>query len=264
MASLQFHGGIDASVGYASRDKDVRRVPQLFGIHLKLQLLAGLMPRPKISETLPAWLKLALRCLARFHCFLVILSSLHLGVLFTKTTLDALPSGNLEDITDALTMTVIYFFTGYASIYWCVRSERLSSYLSHINRDYRHHSLAGVSFVNVYATYSWTRKFTTIWVGACLSGVTFWGITPLVLGNRALPLHCWYPFDVMSNRAYPWVYATQLYGQIIVGATFSYGGFMFVTLSLQLLAQFDVLYCSLKNLDAHARLLSGESLQALT
>lgn len=264
MASLQFHGGIDANVGYASRDKDVPRVPQLFGLHLKLQLLTGLMPRPSISQSHPAWLKLLLRCTARFHCFLVIFCALHLGVLFTKTTLDALPSGDLEDITDALTMTVIYFFTGYASIYWCVRSERLLRHLSRINRDYRHHSLAGVSFVNVYATYRWTKKFTTIWMAACLLGVIFWGITPLVLGKRALPLHCWYPFDAMSNRVYPWVYATQLYGQIIVGTTFGYGGFMFVTLSLQLLAQFDVLYCSLKNLDAHARLLSGESLQALT
>lgn len=264
MASLQFHGGIDANVGYASREKDVPRVSQLFGLHLKLQQLAGLMPRPRLSPSLPTWLKLLLNHLARLHCLLVITSSLHLGLLFTKTTLDALPSGELEDITDALTMTVIYFFTGYASIYWCVRSERLLHFLSYISRNYRHHSLAGVSFVNVHATYIWTRKFTSIWIGACLSGVTFWGITPLVLGNRALPLHCWYPFDVMTSRVYPWVYATQLYGQIIVGATFSYGGYMFVTLSLLLLAQFDVLYCSLKNMDAHARLLSGESIQALT
>ncbi|KAH8407765.1 hypothetical protein KR222_001998, partial [Zaprionus bogoriensis] len=264
MASLQFHGGIDANVAYASRDKDVRRVPQLFGLHRRLQLLTGLMPWPELSQSLPAWLRLALGLLARLHCLLVILCSLHLGLLFSKTTLDALPSGDLEDITDALTMTVIYFFTAYASIYWCVRSKRLLRYLSHINREYRHHSLAGVSFVNAHAAYCWTRRFTTIWEGACLSGVTFWGITPLVLGNRALPLHCWYPFDVMTDVAYPWVYATQLYGQIIVGATYGYGGFMFVTLALLLLAQFDVLYCSLKNLDAHARLLSGESLEHLT
>jgi len=263
MASLQFHGGIDANIGYAGRDKDVRRVSQLFGLHLKLQMLSGLLPIPQLSQSLPQWLRLLLNQLARLHSLLVISIALHLGLLFSKTTLDALPTGDLEDITDALTMTVIYFFTAYASIYWCVRCKLLLSYLNYINREYRHHSLAGVSFVNCLTTYRWANNFTAIWIGACLTGVTFWGITPLVLGRHALPLHCWYPFDALANPIYPFIYAIQLYGQIIVGTSFAYGGFMFVTLSLLLLAQFDVLYCSLKNLDAHARLLSGESLQAL-
>lgn len=263
MASLRFHGGIDANIGYAERDKDVRRVSQLFGLHLKLQMMSGLLPTPHLSQCLPQWLQLLLNQLARLHSLLVILISLHLGLLFSKTTLDALPSGDLEDITDALTMTVIYFFTTYASIYWCLRCKRLLSFLNYINREYRHHSLAGVSFVNCYTTHRWTNHFTAIWMGACLTGVIFWGITPLVLGHHALPLHCWYPFDALADPIYPFVYAIQLYGQIIVGSSFSYGGFMFVTLSLLLLAQFDVLYCSLKNLDAHARLISGESLQKL-
>ncbi|KAH8359100.1 hypothetical protein KR093_004277, partial [Drosophila rubida] len=263
MAGVQFHGGLDANSSYGPRQQDVPRLPQLFGLQLRLQLLTGLLPRPELSPRLPRWLQLGLLWTARLYSLLVILIALHLGLLFSKTTLDALPTGDLEDITDALTMTVIYFFTAYASIYWCVRSERLQLYLNRINREYRHHSLAGVSYVNCYSAYRWARNFTAIWTSACLAGVTFWGITPLVLGHHALPLHCWYPFDALADHVYPLVYAVQLYGQLIVGATFGYGGLMFVTLSVLLLAQFDVLYCSLKNLDAHARLLSGASLQQL-
>ncbi|XP_062123227.1 putative odorant receptor 85e [Drosophila sulfurigaster albostrigata] len=263
MAGLQFHGGIDANIKYAERDQDVPRVSQLFGLQLKLQLLTGLLPTPELPHCLPQWVQVGLIGITRLYCLLVILISLHLGLLFSKTTLDALPTGDLEDITDALTMTVIYFFTAYASIYWCVRSRRLQLYLNYINQEYRHHSLAGVSFVNCYTTYRWARNFSALWMGACLAGVIFWGITPVVLGHHALPLHCWYPFDALADHIYPLVYAIQLYGQIIVGAAFGYGGLMFVTFSLLLLAQFDVLYCSLKNLDAHARLLSGETLQQL-
>ncbi|XP_064544999.1 putative odorant receptor 85e [Drosophila montana] len=263
MASLQFHGGIDAGVGYATRRLDARRVPQLFGLHLRLQLLVGLMPKPALPAWLPSWLHSLLRLLALCHCLVVFFIALHLGVLFSKTTLDALPTGKLEDITDALTMTVIYFFTSYAIGYWCLHSERLVDFVSRINREYRHHSLAGVSFVNMHTAYRWARNFTAIWLISCLSGVIFWGVTPLVLGVRTLPLRCWYPFDAMASYVYLLVYATQLYGQIIVGSAFSFGGFMFVSLCFLLLGQFDVLYCSLKNLDAHARLLAGESLPAL-
>ncbi|XP_017857194.1 PREDICTED: putative odorant receptor 85e [Drosophila arizonae] len=264
MASLQFHGGTDENVGYAARDVDVPRVTQLFGVHLKIQWAIGMMPVPSLPAWVPDWLQSLLRLFTVGHCLLVLFISLHLGVLFCKTTLDAMPTGKLEDITDALTMTIIYFFTAYATSYWCLRSERMLRFLSHINHEYRHHSLAGVSFVNMHSSYRWFRSFTLVWLAACMVGTISWGMTPLVLRNRTLPLHCWYPFDAMDERFYSLVYATQLYGQIIVGAVFAYGGFMFVTISFLLLGQFDVLYCSLKNLDAHARLLAGESLQALS
>lgn len=263
MASLQFHGGSDENVAYAERDLDVQRVRQLFGVHLKIQWAIGMMPMPSLPAWLPDWLQSLLRLFTVGHCLLVLSISLHLGLLFSKTTLDALPTGKLEDITDALTMTIIYFFTAYATSYWCLRSKRMLRFLAHINQGYRHHSLAGVCFVNMHSTYRWFRSFTLVWLSACLSGVISWGITPLMMGNRTLPLHCWYPFDAMDEHFYSIVYAVQLYGQITVGTVFAYGGFMFVSLSFLLLGQFDVLYCSLKNLDAHARLLAGESLQAL-
>ncbi|KAH8264169.1 hypothetical protein KR038_004100, partial [Drosophila bunnanda] len=263
MASLQFHGNVDADIRYDGA-LDPARESDLFRLLTGLQLAMGMVPSPRLPKWWPHWLRSGGRLLAWVYCSMVIFTSLHLGVLFTKTTLDVLPTGELQGITDALTMTIIYFFTGYGTIYWCIRSKRLLAYMKHINREYRHHSLAGVTFVSSHAAFRKSRTFTTVWIMACLLGVISWGVSPLMLGIRTLPLLCWYPFDAMAPVTYTAVYATQLFGQILVGVTFGFGGSLFVTLSLLLLGQFDVLYCSLKNLDAHARLLSGDSVKDLS
>ncbi|XP_030374168.1 putative odorant receptor 85e [Scaptodrosophila lebanonensis] len=259
MASTHFHGG-DSNNSYGRQDAP--RVKELFPLPLTMQLLSGQIPAP-LHRWLPAGLQPLGWFVARSYCLLVIFSSLHLGLLFSKSTLDALPTGQLEDITDALTMAVIYFFTAYATTYWFVRSQQLLVYVQNIQSEYRHHSLAGVSFVSAYGAYRWARNFSVIWVSACLSGVTFWAITPLVVGSHTLPLSCWYPFDALAPGNYASIYVTQLYAQIMVGSTFSSNGALFVSLCVLLLAQYDVLYCSLKNLDAHASLLAGESLSGL-
>ncbi|XP_034664913.1 putative odorant receptor 85e [Drosophila subobscura] len=262
MASLQFHGNVDADTRYDA-SLDPARESELFGLLMFVQLGMGMNPAPKWPRWWPLWLRPVGGLLAKAYCSMVILTSLHLGLLFTKTTLDVLPTGELQPITDALTMTIIYFFTGYANIYWCVRSERLLAFMEHINREYRHHSLAGVTFVSSHTAHRWSRSFTSTWILSCLVGVITWGVSPLMLGIRTLPLTCWYPFDALAPGTYTAVYATQLFGQISCGVTFGFGGSLFVTLCLLLLAQFDVLYCSLKNLDAHAKLLSGETIRGL-
>ncbi|XP_016926149.4 putative odorant receptor 85e [Drosophila suzukii] len=262
MASLQFHGNFDADIRY-DISLDPARESNLFRLLMRLQLAMGMKPSPRLPKWWPKWVQMVGKLLAKVYCSMVIFTSLHLGVLFTKTTLDVLPTGELQAITDALTMTIIYFFTGYGTIYWCLRSRRLLAYMEHINREYRHHSLAGVTFVSSHAAFRKSWNFTAVWIMACLLGVISWGVSPLMLGIRMLPLQCWYPFDALAPVTYSAVYATQLFGQVLVGVTFGFGGSLFVTLSLLLLAQFDVLYCSLKNLDAHAKLLSGESVNGL-
>ncbi|EDV49904.1 putative odorant receptor 85e [Drosophila erecta] len=263
MASLQFHGNVNADIRY-DISLDPARETNLFRPLMVQQLAMGTQPSPRLPQWWPKRLELVGQLLAKAYSSMVIFTSLHLGVLFTKTTLDVLPTGELQAITDALTMTIIYFFTAYGTIYWCLRSRHLLAYMEHMNREYRHHSLAGVTFVSSHAAHRMSRNFTVAWIMSCLLGVTFWGVSPLMMGIRMLPLHCWYPFDALAPITYTAVYATQLFGQILVGMTFSFGGSLFVTLSLLLLGQFDVLYCSLKNLDAHAKLLAGESVNALS
>ncbi|KAH8326337.1 hypothetical protein KR067_005313, partial [Drosophila pandora] len=263
MAGRRFYGNADVDIRYDIILDPVRE-SNLFRLLMRLQLAMGMVPTPKLPLWWPKWLRSVGAFLVRGYCSIVIFTSLHLGVLFTKTTLDVLPTGELQAITDALTMTIIYFFTGYGTIYWCVRSRRLLAYMELINREYRHHSLAGVTFVSNHKSYSLSRNFTAVWIMACLLGVITWGVSPLILGIRTLPLLCWYPFNALAPVTYTVVYATQLFGQILVGLTFGFGGSLFVTLCLLLLGQFDVLYCSLKNLEAHARLFSGDSVKDLS
>ncbi|KAH8383811.1 hypothetical protein KR009_010614, partial [Drosophila setifemur] len=263
MASLQFHGNVDADIKY-DVILDPARESNLFRVLMAMQLAMGMVPSPRLPKWWPRWLRSVGKVLAMVYCSMVIFTSLHLGVLFTKTTLDVLPTGELQTITDSLTMTIIYFFTAYGTIYWCVRSRRLLAYMEHINREYRHHSLAGVTFVSSHAAYRKSWIFTVVWMMACLVGVISWGLAPLILGVRTLPLLCWYPFDALAPVTYSVVYATQLFGQVLVGVTFGFGGSLFVTLCLLLLGQFDVLYCSLKNLDAHSQLYQKESIKGLS
>ncbi|KAH8268333.1 hypothetical protein KR026_005178, partial [Drosophila bipectinata] len=263
MAAGRFYGNADVDIRYDVILDPVRE-SNLFRLLMRLQLAMGIVPTPRLPMWWPKWLRLVGVGLARGYCSIVIFTSLHLGVLFTKTTLDVLPTGELQSITDSLTMTIIYFFTGYGTIYWCVRSRRLLAYMELINREYRHHSLAGVTFVSNHASYRMSRNFTAVWIMACLLGVITWGVSPLILGIRTLPLLCWYPFDALAPVTYTAVYASQLFGQILVGVTFGFGGSLFVTLCLLLLGQFDVLYCSLKNLEAHARVHSGVSMKDLS
>lgn len=196
MASLQFHGNSDADVRYDVALDPVRD-SNLFRLLMGLQLAMGMVPSPRLPKWWPHWLRSGGRLLARIYCSMVIFTSLHLGVLFTKTTLDVLPTGELQGITDALTMTIIYFFTGYGTIYWGIRSKRLLAYMEYINREYRHHSLAGVTFVSSHSAFRKSRSFTAVWIMACLLGVITWGVSPLILGigrcrcSAGIPLTPW-------------------------------------------------------------------------
>lgn len=48
-----------------------------------------------------------------------------------------------------------------------------------------------------------------------------------------------------------------------MGCIFGNGSALFVSVIIIMLGQFDILYCSLKNLTYHAQLMSGEDLKVL-
>lgn len=133
--------------------------------------------------------------LGYIYCFFVILQTLHMGVLFLKTSYDMLLSGKLEQITDALTMSIMFWSGVYATCYWFLRSQRLLAFLQRINEHYWHHSLPGLSFVSWHRTFVLTKRLTTVWVLTCVVSTVSYGLAPLVMGVHALPLKCWYPFD---------------------------------------------------------------------
>ncbi|KAM7362487.1 odorant receptor 85e isoform 2-T2 [Cochliomyia hominivorax] len=191
------------------------------------------------------------------------ISTSHLALLYIKTTYDMLQMGELEEITDALTMAIIYSFASFATCYWLWKTKTLREFLENINKGHRHHSMAGFTFVSSHSSYNLAYKITLYWLRSCMVGVVSWALNPLLLGSYTLPLKCWYPFNPLQPVVYEFTYASQVWCQFIMGCIFGNGSALFVSVIIIMLGQFDILYCSLKNLDYHAKLMSGKNLICL-
>ncbi|XP_054745179.1 putative odorant receptor 85e [Anastrepha obliqua] len=198
------------------------------------------------------------------YSFVIISQTFFVGMLFLKTSYDMLINGKLEEITDAVTMTIIFWFSTYAACYWLLRSRRLFAFLQYINQYYWHHSLPGLSFVSWHRTYVLSKRVTIVWTVVCMAGTFVYGLQPLVTGVRVLPLKMWYPFDPLQPYVYELLYVQQLSAQIVMGITFSNGSSLFVSLVILMCGQFDVLFCSLKNFTYYSRLRANFELEKLS
>ncbi|XP_058988311.1 putative odorant receptor 85e isoform X2 [Musca domestica] len=256
--SVYFYGG-DSDVLYSEHDSG--REDDVFKLQLLFMKFMGQVPM-QLERRLPLGWKNVAGMFAKSYCIFCVISNLHLAILYVKTTLDMLHNGELEEITDALTMAIIYSFSTFATCYWLFNAEALNSFIGDINANYRHHSMAGLTFVSAEHSIRLAYKVTLYWLIACCVGVVCWALAPLLLRSHTLPLRCWYPFDALPV-VYEVVYATQLWCQILMGCIFGNGSALFVSVVLIMLGQFDVLYCSLKNVDYNAQLLAGGDLITL-
>ncbi|KAI8121869.1 Odorant receptor 85e [Lucilia cuprina] len=259
MSSNDFHGG-SMNVLYSKKDHERRR--DLFHLQLFFMKFVGQVPTNLEKYASVQWIGAAKK-LARFYCAFSAISTLHLALLYIKTTFDMLQIGELEEITDALTMAIIYSFASFATCYWLWRTKSLRNFLENINNQHRHHSMAGLTFVSVDLSYNLAYKITLYWLRSCMVGVVSWALNPLLLGSYSLPLKCWYPFNPLQPVVYELTYMTQVWCQFIMGCIFGNGSALFVSVIIIMLGQFDILYCSLKNLDYHAQLMSGEDFKYL-
>ncbi|XP_073819305.1 odorant receptor 85e [Musca autumnalis] len=259
LSSVYFYGG-NPDVLYSERDSE--REDDIFKLQLLFLKFMGQVPM-RLERYMPSGWKNVANNLAKSYCIFCVISSLHLALLYAKTTFDMLQRGELEEITDALTMTIIFSFSTFATCYWLLRSGALNNFVADINSNYRHHSMAGLTFVSAHQSIRLAYKISLYWLIACSVGVICWALAPLLLHSHTLPLRCWYPFDALRPIVYEIVYATQLWCQILMGCIFGNGSALFVSVVLIMLGQFDVLYCSLKNIDYNARLLTGEDLNTL-
>lgn len=77
----------------------------------------------------------------------------------------------------------------------------------------------GITFVSIDESFMRARKFTTLWVVACLFGTYGWIVYPLLTCAKCLtlPLPSWYPFDVKLPFGYMTAFIFQFFGQTFVG-----------------------------------------------
>uniref|UniRef100_A0A1A9W482 Odorant receptor n=1 Tax=Glossina brevipalpis TaxID=37001 RepID=A0A1A9W482_9MUSC len=252
MTSNDYHGG---KINILYSDKDYERLDNLFSLLINYLKLVGQISID-LRSYVPTYLKRIAQWIAYIYEFLILFSVLHLALLLAKHTLDILETGELEEITDSLTLTIIYCFASFSSAYWMFRQKLLMGLFQEINQFHRHHSLAGVTFVTYRCSYNLAHRMVKYWELWCIVGVVCWALAPLLIGSHSLPIPCRYPFDALQPVIYELIYITQTWGQFNMGILFGNGSALFAALSIIMLGQFDILYCSLKNLDSHAYLMN--------
>ncbi|CAD7092713.1 unnamed protein product [Hermetia illucens] len=84
-----------------------------------------------------------------------------------------------------------------------------------------------------------------------------WGLTPVFVHQRVLPVECWYPFDEKRKYVYETLYFIQILAQAQIGQVYGNGSGVYVVLITLICGQYDLLFCSLKNLLYTAEINSG-------
>lgn len=78
--------------------------------------------------------------------------------------------------------------------------------------------------------------------------------------KRILPINIKYPFDTVASPNFELVYVLQFIGQLQIGAIYSVYGTMWISIIILICGQFDLLFCSVKNMLWSAMLLRGDEL----
>ncbi|XP_030374334.1 odorant receptor 83a [Scaptodrosophila lebanonensis] len=193
--------------------------------------------------------------------------SIHLLVLYICTTAMTYSSGNadLEGFVSCFMQTLIFTWTIAMQIYFRrVRPKLLNEIIEYINSKYQTRSAIGFSYV----TMEGANKYSNIWMKTfcycCYIGTIFWLVLPIAYGDKSLPLSCWYPFDYKQPVVYEIVFFLQSMGQITVAAAFASSSGFYMVLSILILGQYDVLFCTLKNVIATTYVEMGASMGELS
>ncbi|GAB0100514.1 Odorant receptor [Sergentomyia squamirostris] len=170
---------------------------------------------------------------------------------------------SLDEISPFLNTSLIYVFTFYIVNYFQGRCKTHAELIDYLNANFKSRSAPGISYVTLEPAYRAANKFTHVWLICCTFGTLHWAFAPLLTGTRALPLQSWYPFNALESPQYEIIYMCQFLGQILVGIGYGIVGGMLMSKITLVNGQYDMLFCSLKNLQCTAMLLKGNRREEL-
>ncbi|XP_059611825.1 odorant receptor 83a [Phlebotomus argentipes] len=169
---------------------------------------------------------------------------------------------SLDDISPFLNTSLIYVFTYYIIVYFQGRYGTHAELIEYINGNFKSRSAPGITYVTLEPAYRAANRFTHVWIICCTFGTLHWAFAPILTGTRALPLHSWYPFNALSPQ-YEIIYICQVLGQVLVGIGYGNVGAMLMSKITLVNGQYDMLFCSLKNLQSTAMILRGNHKEQL-
>ncbi|EDW54941.1 odorant receptor 83a isoform X2 [Drosophila sechellia] len=190
--------------------------------------------------------------------------SVHIAGLYICTIYINYGQGDLDFFVNCLIQTIIYLWTIAMKLYFRrFRTGLLNAILSNINDEYEPRSAVGFSFVTMAGSYRMSKLLIKTYVYCCYIGTIFWLALPIAYRDGSLPLACWYPFDFTQPGVYEVVFLLQAMGQIQVAASFASSSGLHMVLCVLISGQYDLLFCSLKNVLASSYVLMGANMAEL-
>lgn len=183
---------------------------------------------------------------------------LQMAFLQIKTLFDAWGTGD-KDISDYIISSIIYTGGFLMCIYFQIRFPANKRMVDHLNRTLVSRSGPGLTFVDISACYTRARKLSIWWTVVCVLGTIHYGIYPILVQKRVLPINIRYPFDTQSSPTFEIMYFVQFIGQLQIGAIYSVYGIMWFSIIILICGQLDILFCTLKNVLWAALLSRGDS-----
>ncbi|XP_037943035.1 odorant receptor 83a [Teleopsis dalmanni] len=231
----------------------------LFRFIRNTMLVAAMCPL-RLTDYFPKYLYyLAIFLELLFEVFLYFVT-IHIWILYLLTLYLYYQEGDLEFLVNCLIQAIIYFWTIAMKLYFRrMQPTKLKHLMDFINLKYVTCSANGFTYVTMNESLSMSNKWIKIYVYCCFIGTIFWLILPIAYGDHSLPLRCWYPFDYKEPLIYETMYFFQAIGQLQVAAAFSASSGFHMVLAILISGQYDILYCSLKNVMATAYINLGAS-----
>lgn len=226
-------------------------------LHETALIASGLWPMRIFERYLPAALRFLGVLLDRIWILILGLNSLHLAICQVKTVYDKWGTGidylyvHGQEYLVAHTIVVL-------TVLFRLQHKNIAQLLHVMNNNLRPRSAPGLTYTSMEKSFNLSQRLSLIYIVFCVVGTFHHCISPILSGTRQLPVDTWYPFDYTQSPYYEIVYLLQMMGTLQSGMVYSSIIVLSFSITTLMVAQYDLLYCSIHNLIYTAMLVRGD------
>lgn len=170
----------------------------------------------------------------------------------------AIETVNLEQTTYLITVSIIGTFSVFNMQYYQWSYKSYLHIVDYVNANFLHRSAYGVTCVTGEPAYLLAKRFTFYWTSLCTVSTFQWVFLALFFGYRLLPVNITYTFlDQRQTPYYQILFVLHSGFQYVSALGFSTGANVLLSVVVIICGQFDMLFCSLKNIRNTAMMING-------